>query len=124
MDILSEYPLIDSSGHRYREVGRHCREYAPTLMTTVGEVPAGTVITKPTPQKMFAAQSKNCPFKNGLYSDCAEDCAFSDDNGGCKLGKPQAGKRCPLPARLTCGDSCMMYHNGRCTVFAAERKKK
>ena len=93
-------------------------------MTTVGEAPAGTVITKPMPQKMFSAQNKNCPFKNGLYTDCAEECAFSDDNGGCKLGKPQAGKRCPLPARLTCGDSCMMYHNGRCTVFAAERKKK
>lgn len=123
MDILSEYPLIDSSGHRYREVGRHCREYAPTIMTTAGEVPVGTVITKPEPQKPPVIQRKSCPFNGGLYASCAENCVFSTADGGCNLGEAQAGKRCPLPARLTCGDSCMMYHNGRCAVFAAERMK-
>lgn len=121
MDILKEYPLIDSSGHRYREVGRHCREYAPTIMTTVGEVPAGTVITKHAPQKSPVIQSKSCPFKGDLYARCAENCAFFTADSGCNLGEAQAGKRCPLPARLTCGESCVMYKDGRCTVFAAER---
>ena len=43
MDILKEYPLIDEHGKRYREFGRGCREYAPTLVTSAGEVPIGTV---------------------------------------------------------------------------------
>lgn len=123
MDILREYPLIDEHGKRYREVGRGCIEYAPTITTTAGEVPAGTVITKPASQKPPVIQSKNCPFKGDLYARCTENCAFFAADSGCNLGEAQAGKRCPLPARLTCGDSCMMYKDGRCTVFAAERMK-
>ena len=123
MDILREYPLIDEHGKRYREFGRGCREYAPTLVTSAGEVPMGTVIYKKM-QGEPTAQRKDCPFQGGLYPRCTEDCSFSDDNGGCKFGKPQTGKRCPLPAHLTCSDSCMMYKDGRCAIFAAERKTK
>lgn len=39
MDILKEYPLIDEHGKRYREFGRRCREYAPVIVTSAGEVP-------------------------------------------------------------------------------------
>ena len=41
MDILNEFPLVDEHGKRYREFGRGCREYAPSLVTSVGEVPMG-----------------------------------------------------------------------------------
>lgn len=34
------------------------------------------------------------------------------------------GRGCREYAHLTCSDSCMMYKDGRCTIFAAGRKKK
>lgn len=123
MDILREYPIIDEHGKRYSEFGRGCREYAPTIVTTAGTVPAGTVICKHTEPEAVKPK-KDCPFQGGLYPQCKEgDCSFCA-NGKCRPGTATAGKFCPLTARLTCGDSCMMYHNGRCTLFAAERKTK
>lgn len=77
MDILNEFPLVDEHGKRYREFGRGCREYAPTLVTSAGEVPMGTVIYKKM-QEEPPAQKKDCPFQSGLYPQCKEDdCAFS-----------------------------------------------
>jgi len=122
MDVLNEFPLVDEHGKRYREFGRGCREYAPVIVTTAGEVPAGTVIYKPQePQPV--KEKKDCPFQVGLYPRCTEDCSFYE-NGKCRPGATRAGGRCPFPARLICGDSCMMYKDGRCTIFAAERKTK
>ena len=108
-DILKEYPLVDEHGKRYRIFGRGCREYAPKIVTSGGEFPVGAVTYR-----------KTCPFKGGMQPHCTEDCAFYAD--GCSLGTAQTGKRCPLPAHHTCGDNCMMYETGRCTLFAAERK--
>ena len=122
MDILKEYPLIDARGKRYREVGRGCIEYAPTLVTSAGEVPIGTVIYKKM-QEEPPAQRKDCPFQGGLYPRCTEDCSFYK-NGKCKPGTAQAGKRCPLPAHLICGDTCAMYENGRCTLFCSRKETK
>ena len=123
MDVLNEFPLVDEHGKRYREFGRGCREYAPTIVTTAGEVPAGTVICKHTEPEAITPK-KDCPFQGGLYPQCKEDdCAFFK-GGKCKPGAAQAGRRCPFPAHLTCGDSCMMYKDGRSTIFAAERKTK
>lgn len=123
MDILKEYPLIDAHGKRYREVGRGCIEYAPTLVTSAGEVPIGTVIYKKMREEP-PAQRKDCPFQGGLYPQCKEDdCAFFK-GGKCKPGTAQAGKLCPLPARLTCGDSCSVYMNGRCTLFCSRKETK
>ena len=122
MDILKEYPLIDAHGKRYREFGRGCREYAPTIVTSAGEVPMGTVIYKKM-QEEPPAQRKDCPFQGGLYPRCTEDCSFYE-NGKCKPGAAQAGKRCPLPAHLACGDTCAMYENGRCTLFCSRKETK
>ena len=69
------------------------------------------------------AQRKDCPFKGGLYPRCTEDCSFYE-NGKCKPGTATAGKRCPLPAHLTCGDTCAMYENGRCTLFCSRKETK
>ena len=121
-DILKEYPLVDEHGKRYRIFGRGCREYAPKIATSGGEFLVGAV-TYRNPKLETIAQRKDCPFKGGLYPRCAEDCTFFVGEM-CKLGTAQAGKRCPMPAHLTCGDSCMMYKDGRCTIFAAERKTK
>lgn len=123
MDIAKEYPLLDAHGARYREIGPGMREYAPRLVTTAGEVPAGTVIVKAKQAVQHAAEMRDCPLKTGLYPRCTGECAFFMD-GECNPGTAQTGKRCPLPAHLTCGASCMMNHNGRCAIFAAERNKK
>ena len=112
MDVLNEFPLVDEHGKRYREFGRGCREYAPVL-----------IVHEPAPAEPMPQKLKACPFQSGLYPRCTEDCSFYE-NGKCKTGTATAGKRCPLPAHLTCGDSCMMYKDGRCTIFAAGRKKK
>ena len=114
MDVLNEFPLVDEHGKRYREFGRGCREYAPTIVTTAGTIPAGTVICKHTEPEAV----------NSLYPECKEgDCSFFA-NGKCRPGMTQAGKRCPLPARLTCGDNCAMYKNGRCTLFCSRKETK
>ena len=122
MDILKEYPLIDEHSKRYREFGRGCREYTPVIVTSAGEVPMGTVIYKKM-QEEPPAQRKDCPFQGGLYPRCTEDCSFYA-NGKCKPGAAQTGKRCPLPAHLTCGDTCAMYENGRCTLFCSRKERK
>ena len=123
MDILKEYPLIDEHGKRYREFGRGCREYAPTLVTSAGEVPMGTVIYKKM-QEEPPAQKKDCPFQSGLYPQCKDDdCAFFK-GGKCKPGTATAGKRCPLPAHLVCGDTCAMYKNRRCGLFPQQKGTK
>ena len=109
MDILKEYPLIDEHGKRYREFGRGCREYAPVIVTSAGEVPMGTVIYKKMQEEPPA--------------QCKEDCSFYE-SGKCKPGTAQAGKRCPLPAHLACGDTCAMYENGRCTLFCSRKETK
>lgn len=123
MDVLNEFPLVDEHGKRYREFGHGCREYAPTIVTTVGTVPAGTVICKHTEPEAVKPK-KDYPFSNSLYPECKEgDCSFYT-NGKCKPGTATANKRCPLPARLTCGDTCAMYKNGRCTLFCSRKETK
>ena len=91
MDVLNEFPLVDEHGKRYREFGRGCREYAPTIVTTAGTVPAGTVICKHTEPEAITPK-KDCPFQGGLYPRCTEDCSFYA-NSKCKPGTAQAGKR-------------------------------
>lgn len=77
MDVLNEFPLVDEHGKRYREFGRGCREYAPTIVTTAGTVPAGTVICKHTEPEAVKPK-KDCPFSNSLYPECKEgDCSFT-----------------------------------------------
>lgn len=71
MDVLNEFPLVDEHGKRYREFGHGCREYAPTIVTTVGTVPAGTVICKHTEPEAVKPK-KDCPFSNSLYPECKE----------------------------------------------------
>ena len=123
MDILREYPLIDEHGKRYREVGRGCIEYAPTLVTSAGEVPIGTVIYKKMREEP-PAQRKDCPFQGGLYPQCKEDdCAFFK-GGKCRPGAAQAGRHCPFPAHLACGDNCAMHENGRCGLFPQQKGTK
>ena len=123
VDILKEYPMTDAHGRRYREFSPSCREYAPTLVTSAGAVPAGAVVASPSQPEPVPVQRKDCPFKGGLYPRCTEDCTFYAGDR-CQPGTAQTGKRCPLPAHLTCGNDCAMYHNSRCTIFAAERKQK
>lgn len=107
-----EYPEIDERGRRFRRVGEHCKEYAPVL-----------IVHEPAPAEPMPQKLKACPFQSGLYPRCTEDCSFYE-NGKCKPGTAQAGKRCPLPAHLACGDTCAMYENGRCGLFPQQKGTK
>ena len=121
MDVLNEFPLVDEHGKRYREFGRGCREYAPTIVTTAGTVPAGTVICKHTEPETITPK-KACPFSNSLYPECKEgNCSFFT-NGKCTPGTAQANRRCPFTAHLTCGNNCAMYKNGRCGLFRSRKE--
>jgi hypothetical protein len=123
MDVLNEFPLVDEHGKRYREFGHGCREYAPVIVTTAGEFPAGTVIYK-TQELQPVKEKKDCPFSGSLYPQCKEDDCVFFKGSKCKPGTATAGKRCPLPAHLTCGDTCAMYENGRCTLFCSRKETK
>ena len=123
MDILNKFPLVDEQGKRYREIGHGYREDAPVIVTTAGEVPAGTVIYKPQkPQPV--KEKKDCPFSGSLYPQCKEDDCVFFKGGKCTPGAAQAGRRCPFPARLTCGDTCSMYKNGRRGLFPQQKGTK
>ena len=123
MSILDKYPEVDSNGQRFRWVGEACKEYMPMIYTTFGTVPMGTE----TPTHSYeqpAPRRKSCPFSTAIDPVCrGESCAFMIGDR-CKPGTAQTGKRCPLSSGMTCGDNCMMYDNGRCTLFATERTTK
>lgn len=123
MDVLNEFPIVDEHGKRYREFGRGCREYAPTIVTTAGEVPAGTVVYKPQEPQPVKGK-KDCPFSGSLYPQCKEDDCTFFKGGKCKPGAAQAGKCCPFPAHLICGATCAMYENGRCGLFPQQKGTK
>ena len=108
-----DYPEIDENGRRFRRVGEHCKEYAPVL-----------IVHEPAPAEPIPQKLKACPFQSGLYPQCKEDdCAFFK-GGKCKPGTATAGKRCPLPAHLTCGNTCTMYKNRRCGLFPQQKGTK
>lgn len=109
MDIKDEFPEIDAQGKRFRRVGTHCIEYAPMIIEYAEAKP-------PEPPK----PRKDCPFRGGLRPECPDSCSFCA-GGVCRLGEAQRGKRCAINNSLTCGESCTMYNNGCCTLFAAGR---
>ena len=118
-DIEAEYPFTNERGERYRVIAPGCREYAPTMNTPIGALPVGEAAYE-TPAPETVKPEKNCPFTGGLYPHCDERCAFYA-GGECRPGTAQEGKRCPFPARLTCGDNCTMYKNGRCGLFRGRK---
>lgn len=111
MSIEQKYPEVDSGG-RFRWVGKGCKEYAPVMIVHV-----------PVPPEAPPKPRKDCPFSTGMYPKCSENCAFFE-NDRCTPGKAHSGQCCPFPARIQCGEHCMMYDKGCCTLFAAERKQK
>ena len=124
MGTYDEYPEVDAVGQRFRWIGKACKEYMPMVHTTFGTVPIGTPPPKLDPNYKPAPPQKSCPFSTALDPACrGEDCAFMG-GGKCKPGTARSGARCPLSGGRACGDHCMMYNEGRCTIFAAERKNK
>ena len=75
-------------------------------------------------EKETAAQQRNCPFADGIHTNCSQEkCALYVD--GCALarltGRPPAkntaGLQCPLGrAKTPCRTDCALYKNG-CTLI-------
>lgn len=114
-----EYPLIDSQGKRYRRVGNSL-EYEPEIVTTFGTFPKGSYSEPRKIEIPIPKIRKDCPFKTSHYINCDGNCSFFCDEKCCP-GVAQAGKRCPLPGRITCGEGCMLYENGHCALFKARK---
>ena len=114
-----EYPLIDSQGKRYRRVGNSL-EYEPEIVTTFGTFPKGSYSEPRKIETPIPKIRKDCPFKTSHYTNCDGNCSFFCDEKCCP-GVAQAGKRCPLPGRITCGEGCMLYENGHCALFKARK---
>ena len=122
MSIFDQYPEVDSNGQRFRWMGEACKEYMPMVRTTFGTVPMGT--ESPTHSYEPAPRRKFCPFSTAIDPVCrGDDCAFMSGDR-CRPGTAQTGKRCPLSGGMACGNNCMMYDNGSCTLFATERTTK
>lgn len=125
MSTYEDYTERDAAG-RFRWVdmgGFRVKEYMPTIMTTCGTVPMGTKIVKPNFSAMPEKPPvKSCPFIDAISSDCRrESCAFFDGEK-CNPGTAHAGKRCPLPGHLACGDNCAMYNQGRCALYSSRKE--
>lgn len=125
MSTYEDYTERDAAG-RFRWVnmgGFRVKEYMPTIMTTCGTVPMGTKIVKPDFSAMPEKPPvKSCPFIDAISSACRrESCAFFDGET-CNPGTAQAGKRCPLPGHLACGDNCAMYNQGRCALYSSRKE--
>lgn len=122
MDILKEYPLIDEHGKRYREFGRGCREYAPVIVTSAGEVPMGTVIYKKM-QEEPPAQRKIAHFRAAYTRNAKRIAAFTKAASASREQRRRASAALSPRIWLAAIPApCMRM--GAAPSFAAERKRK
>lgn len=120
----------DEHGRRFRMIG-NCKEYEPEI----NGVPQSVFFRSQKAQKEKrarelqeeqaraaerAAQRRNCPFSDGMQTDCKrEACALFLN--GCTLARLTAaadtqGKQCPFSRyRSKCRTDCALY-NGGCTL--------
>lgn len=111
----------NSIGQRYRQIG-NVTEYAPTVVTSEGEVYQDTVeetlrrLKHSNKQDQKEMTGRICPFRDAVergQKECVRDCAFYAE-AGCLLsgssGRETKGKSCPF--RRTCDEKCALYCNG------------
>ena len=128
----------DEHGKRYRKVG-NCIEYEPELNGVPQSVFFASQKAQKERDKAFyaeeqrkakerAAQRRNCPFRDGLQTDCTrEACALFVD--GCTLArltpeKATEGLQCPLSKyKSKCRTDCALYKGG-CTLTGIKTTNK
>lgn len=117
--------MTDEHGRRFRMIG-NCKEYE----REINGIPQSVFFASQKQQKDLdakryeeekrqAAQRRNCPFKDGMHTDCIrEACALFLD--GCTLArltpaKDTEGLQCPISRYNKCRKDCALYNSG-CTL--------
>ena len=132
----------DKYGKRYRKVGDHTIEYE----IEIGSIPQSDFLERNRRTKEIleakykeeqrraaerAAQRRNCPFRDGMQTDCTrEACALFLN--GCTLAmladqppaKATEGLQCPFSRyRSKCRTDCALYKGG-CTLTGITTNKE
>lgn len=137
----------DKSGQKYREVGKGCIEYAPTITIEGIEVymdeledfnrRRGEAKARRIAEQQEAAKNvptvRHCPFSQGVNNNCTrEKCAlFRGDGCGIaviadKFGADSAensGGRCPFSVYARC-DKCALNNSGCALIRLAASNVK
>ena len=140
------YDHTDERGRRYRELGKGCIEFEPTVSINGLEIPQSELpaynaarraaqerAAKNTATAKNAVQSRqNCPFSSGCDTTCIGDKCGLFLNGACAISTSADatgaevdtnGKRCPFSPSAHCGD-CALYASGCAIVRIAAACKK
>ena len=131
----------DEHGRRYRMIG-NCKEFEPEIngipesvffrsQQAQREQRARELAEEQRRAAERAAQRRNCPFRDGMQTDCSrEACALFLN--GCTLtrltdrppAKATQGLQCPLSKyRAKCREDCALYKNG-CTLTAIKTNRE
>ena len=137
---------VDERGRRYRELGKGCIEFEPTVSINGLEIPQSELpaynaarraaqerAAKNTAAAENAVHSrKNCPFSSGCDTTCTGEKCGLFLNGACAISTiadatgaevSTNGKRCPFSPSAHCGD-CALYASGCAIVRIAAACKK
>ena len=135
---------VDERGRRYRELGKGCIEFEPTVSINGLEIPQSELpaynaarraaqerAAKNTAAAENAVHSrqkpKNCPFSSGCDTTCTGEKCGLFSNGACAISTiadatgaevDTNGKRCPFSPSAHCGD-CALYASGCAIVRIA-----
>ena len=144
------YDKVDEHGKRYRELGKGCIEFEPTVSINGLEIPQSELAVynaarraaqeraaKNTATAENAAQSRqkpqNCPFSSGCDTTCTGDKCALFLNGACAISAIAdatgvaveiTGKRCPFSPSARCGDCALNNHGCSFVRIAAAYKKE
>lgn len=141
------YDKVDEHGKRYRELGKGCIEFEPTVSINGLEIPQSELAAynasrrasqeraaKNTATAENAAQSRqNCPFSSGCDTTCTGDKCALFLNGACAISTiadatgaevSTNGKRCPFSPSAHCGDCALNNHGCSFVRIAAAYKKE
>ena len=136
---------VDERGRRYRELGKGCIEFEPTVSINGLEIPQSELpaynaarraaqerAAKNTAAAENAVHSrKNCPFSSGCDTTCTGEKCGLFLNGECAISNiadatgaevSTNGKRCPFSPSAHCG-YCALYASGCAIVRSASACK-
>lgn len=109
----------DESGRRFRRLGK-CIEYASEFafpQDRKDKIKEQAERMKAVEQEKARHTGKDCPFKDGLNTECLTDCALYG-NAACVLtmkdpppDNDTSGKTCPIYRKI-CSEKCALYFNG------------
>ena len=140
---------VDERGRRYRELGKGCIEFEPTVSINGLEIPQSELAAYNASRRAAEEQAardaataknavhsrqkpKNCPFSSGCDTTCIGDKCGLFLNGACAISTiadatgaevSTNGKRCPFSPSAHCGD-CALYASGCALVRIAAACKK